>query len=169
MGYDPRIIWDKNFDFSTRVQTYQDGTNFDEIAEKFSEYISSRNSSNVVRRNIDRSSLLRSQLIAHDVIVRMATRDFGMSRTDDNSSREFGRLLILCGQGGSGKSYTIDCILTTLRNVHDFSEKNYLILATTGMAATVISGYTCHNTRYGLSLPTRNKYSKLKGKGLKYK
>ena len=45
-----------------------------------------------------------------------------------------------------------------------------MILATTGMVDTVVSGYTCHSHQYGFSLPVGKKqtFSKLKGEALKY-
>ena len=117
-GFNPddelKIIWDKNHDFSETVQTYQDDTDFKLISENFSKYILNKNRSSVSRSDVDKNTLLTSQKIAHDIIVRIATRDFGFSSTDVDDCPEFGRLLILCGKGDSGKSYTIDCILDTV-------------------------------------------------------
>ena len=31
----------------------------------------------------------------------------------------------MCGKGGVGKSYTVDCVLSTLRNKYYFREENY--------------------------------------------
>ena len=47
------------------------------------------------------------------------------------------------GQGGSGKSSTIDKILTSLLNEYDLDEDCYLKLATTDKAICLIKGYTC--------------------------
>ena len=108
-----------------------------------------------------------SQKLAHDVLVRMATRDPGTSKTDDKNSEENGRLCILCGKGGAGKSYTVDCVLSTLRNEYNFTEENYLILATSAMAATVITGVTVHSPEHGLGIPTGKSYVVLTGNELK--
>ena len=97
-------------------------------------------------------------------MVRIATREAGTSRTDDVNSREHGRLVIMCGKGGSGKSYTVDSVLSTLRNQYDFTEENYLILATSAMAATVISGVTVHSPEHGLGIPLGKNMLKLKEK-----
>ena len=93
--------------------------------------------------------------MAHDVLVRIATREPGTSKTDDVNSKEHDRLIVMCGKGGAGKSYTVDSVLSTLRNEYNFTEENYLILATSDMAATVISGVTVHSTEYGLCIPLR--------------
>ena len=52
--------------------------------------------------------------MSHDVLVRIATRDPGTSRTDDVNSKEHGRLVIMCGKGGAGKLYTVDSVLYTV-------------------------------------------------------
>ena len=45
-----------------------------------------------------------------------------------------------------------------------------IFLATTGMSATVFSGYTCHSHQYGFILPVGRKqdFAKFKGEDLKY-
>ena len=113
---------------------YADGTDFKYIGEKFTNYLETRISRRVVRRNVLPNTLKPLQKLAHDVLVRMATREPGTSSTDDENSKENGRLCILCGKGGAGKSYTVDCVLTTLRNEYNFRESHYLILATSAMA-----------------------------------
>ena len=162
-----RIRWDRDFDFSEKVQTYADGTDFKEIGDDFTKFLETRISRRVVRRNLSRDTLKPSQQLAHDVVVRMATREPGTSKTDDTNSEENGRLCILCGKGGAGKSYTVDCVLSTLKNQYNFREENYLILATSAMAATVISGATVHSPDHGLGIPTGNRYVELKGNELK--
>ena len=97
----------------------------------------------------------------------MATRESSTSKTDNPESLENGRLCVLFGKGGAGKSYTIDCILSTLRNKYDFEEDDYLILATSAIAASVIGGVTVHSPAYGLGIPIGNKYVEVKGKDLR--
>ena len=107
----------------------------------------------MVRRNLSRDTLKPSQKLSHDVLVRIGTREAGSSITDDVNSKEHGILVIMCGKGGAGKSYTVDSVLSKLRNEYSFIDENYLILATSAMAATVISGVTVHSTEYGLGIP----------------
>ena len=101
--------------------------------------------------------------MSHDVLVRIATREPGTSKTDDVNSKEHGRLVVMCGKGGAGKLYTVDSVLSTLRNEYNFTDENYLILATSSMAATVISGVTVHSPEYGLGIPLGKNTLKLKG------
>ena len=159
--------WDRAHDFSEKVQTYSTSTNFNKLGDDFTEYLETKFSRRVVRRNVSPDTLKPSQRLAHDVLVRMATREPGTSKTDIPDSRENGRLCILFGKGGAGKSYTIDCILSTLRNKYDFEEDDYLILATSAIAASVIGGVTVHSPAYGLGIPIGNKYVEVKGKDLR--
>ena len=99
-------------------------------------------------------------------MVRIATREIGISKTVDVNSKEHGRLVIMSDKGGACKSYTLDSVLSTLRNEYNYTEENYLILATSAMAATVISGVTVHSPEHGLVIPTGNKHVELKGRGL---
>ena len=55
-------------------------------------------------------------------MVRIATCEPGTSKTDDVNSKQHGRLVIMCGKGGAGKSYTVDSVLSTLRNEYNFTE-----------------------------------------------
>ena len=64
----------------------------------------------------------------------------------------------MCGKGGTGKSYTVDSVLITLRNKYNIREEICLILATSEMAVTVISGATVHSLKHGLGISTGNKY-----------
>ena len=60
--------------------------------------------------------------MAHYVLVRIATREPGTSITDDVNSKEHGRLVIMCGKGGSDKLHTVDSVLITLRNEYGFTD-----------------------------------------------
>eukprot|EP00957_Ditylum_brightwellii_P121156 9240136-Ditylum_brightwellii.AAC.1 len=68
--------------------------------------------SNYVRRQLFRNQLNQNQCLIHDLVVRSALLPSEQSSTDGGS--DVGRLCILLGQGGGGKSYAIDAILTTL-------------------------------------------------------
>ena len=143
---DIKIRWDQDHDFSEKIQAYRDGTDFKKIGDDYSNFLETKISRRVVRRNVSCDTLKPSQKLAHDILVRIATREPGTSKTDDVNSKEHGRLIVMCGKGGAGKSYTVDSVLSTLRNEYNFTEDNYLILATSAMSATVISGLTVHST-----------------------
>ena len=64
----------------------------------------------------------------------------------------FSRLIVMNWQGGSGKSYTIDSILTTFVKGQGLDEDCYLKLATTGKAACLIRGYNIHSDQFGMDI-----------------
>ena len=163
------LRWDKNYDFSNHVQIYEDGTDFVSISEMFDNFLAGEIDRTVTRTDRLYVTLKPSQKIAHDVIVEAAVQPFGTSRTENESENNlFSRLIIMNGRGGAGKSYTIDAILTTLVNKHEFGEDCYLKLATTGKAACVIGGYTVHSHKFGMGLPIGNaKYKKITHNRLK--
>ena len=100
--------------------------------------------------------------MAHDAVVNAVLQDYGESRTEGGNG--IGRLQILLGQGGGGKSFTINSIITTLIQQHSFDQKNYRLCATTGKAATVINGSTVHSVKEGMALPVgRTRYKDLQG------
>ena len=47
----------------------------------------------------------------------------------------------------------LNAVLTTLTEQHGWSPERYLVLATTGKAATVVQGATMHSPKEGLSIP----------------
>ena len=77
--------------FLMKVQMYDVGTYFKQIGEDFINYLE-RISSRVVCRNVLPDTLKLSQKLVHDVLVRMATREPGTLRTDNENSKEKGRL-----------------------------------------------------------------------------
>eukprot|EP00957_Ditylum_brightwellii_P177035 13486735-Ditylum_brightwellii.AAC.2 len=101
----------------------------------------------------------------HDLAVRSSLLPSGQSSTDGVSN--VGGLHILLGQGGDGKSYAINDILTILSSEYKFNADNYKVCATTGNAATLIGGSTLHSHKEGFGLPDgRSSYSPLSGKAL---
>ena len=73
-------------------------------------------------------------MIVHYIIVQAAVQPFNTSCTKNKNNIDlFSRLIAMNGQGGSGKSYTIDTILTTLVNDHGSDEDCHLELATSGL------------------------------------
>jgi hypothetical protein len=85
------------------------------------------------------------QILARDTIVRAAT-----GLTMEEIER---KLIILIGLGGTGKSTTVNAVITTLKQEHGWSDENYAVWATTGMAATNIHGSTVHSWKEGLGFP----------------
>jgi hypothetical protein len=70
------------------------------------------------------------------------------------------KCMLFLGGGGIGKSQSIYSVLTAMK---DNGEK-FLVTATTGKAATVISGSTSHSKRDGLGIPTEAaSYKELEG------
>ena len=87
-------------------------------------------------RNVCRSQMKGNQLIAHDMVVHLCTKD------------DFdGGLVCMFGMGGCGKSFVIDSIRTTLKL--QFSQ-DVLVTSTTGITANAIKGVTIHSA---LNLP----------------
>ena len=155
------IVWDRQYDRSVlqHEQSYAD--NFRDIFPvTFRKMCKTQTGGHHTQEDVERSALNEEQNIIHDMIEEACT-------VTDLPEDEHGRLFILRGVGGTGKSHTLKALLTTLRNKHGFTENDYLILATTGKAATIIQGSTVHSAGDGLSLPVKNNsFCELKGKRL---
>ena len=67
-----------------------------------------------------RGALNNNQNISHDVAVRAALLDNVESITDRGDNN--GRLHLLLGQEGGGKSHTTNAIITTLIREHGFTK-----------------------------------------------
>ena len=80
--------WDRDHDFSEKVHTYNIRTNFNQIGEDFTKFLETKISMRIERRNVSPDTLKPSQKLAHDVLVRMDTREPGTSKTDDPESSE---------------------------------------------------------------------------------
>eukprot|EP00957_Ditylum_brightwellii_P088495 6740004-Ditylum_brightwellii.AAC.1 len=83
----------------------------------------STRTSNYVRRQLFRNQLNQNQHWIHDLVVRSTLLPSGQSSNDGGSY--VSRLHILLGQGGGGKSYATDAILTTLTSEHNFTADNH--------------------------------------------
>eukprot|EP00957_Ditylum_brightwellii_P173088 13177278-Ditylum_brightwellii.AAC.1 len=103
--------------------------------------------SNYVRRQLFRNQLNQKQCLIHDLVVRSTHLPSGKSSTEGGS--DVRRFHIFLGQGGGGKSYAIDAILTTLTSEHNFNADNYKVCATTGKAATLIGESSLHSHKEG--------------------
>ena len=71
--------------------------------------------------------------------------------TNDNTV-DIGKLQILLGAGGTGKSYVIDSVITKLKEEHNWKENDYSIYVTTEKAATNVDGSIFQNFTDGLGL-----------------
>eukprot|EP00957_Ditylum_brightwellii_P017986 1355253-Ditylum_brightwellii.AAC.1 len=120
---------------------------------------------NYVRRQMFRNQLNQNQCMIDGLVVRSTLLPSGKSSADGDS--DVGRLHILFCQGGRGKPYVIDVILTTLTSEHNFTVDNYKVCAVTGKAATLIGGSTLcyHEEGFGLA-SGRTSYSPLADKSL---
>lgn len=105
---------------------------------------------NYQRKVVMKDTLNEKQRLAHDMVVRACLSE-ALASSSDQSLPEIGRLQILIGAGGCGKSYVINSILTTLIQDYNWDETNFSVYATTGKAAAAICGSTVQNYSTGLS------------------
>eukprot|EP00978_Attheya_sp_CCMP212_P034908 scaffold149158_cov45-Attheya_sp.AAC.1 len=63
------------------------------------------------------------------------------------------KLIVLIGLGGTGKSTTVNAVITTLKKREGWKDQNYAVFAMTGLAATNIHGNTVHSLKEGLGFP----------------
>lgn len=163
-GLDPSNImmkWDSNHDWSKLEETYPTGfkqsfpTGMGNIIKSLSERSQ--------RPQEDSRRLNKEQKLAHDLIVRAVKRTV----TNGPTGTTTGRLILLRGVGGTGKSFTINSTLTTLCQTMNMSEEDFLVMATTAKAASVVNGSTLHSAKEGLAVPISIKpYQRLKGRAL---
>eukprot|EP00957_Ditylum_brightwellii_P017874 1345913-Ditylum_brightwellii.AAC.1 len=92
-------------------------------------------------------------MLEHDITVRTTLLEHGESSTDGGI--DIGRLQILIGQDGGGKSHTINSIIATLENDHGFTGEDYNICGITGKASSLIGGSTLHSHKEVFGLPCR--------------
>eukprot|EP00978_Attheya_sp_CCMP212_P021862 scaffold64252_cov60-Attheya_sp.AAC.1 len=109
------------------------------------------------------SQFNEQQVLAHDTIVRAALQEPNVTAENGGISK----LIILIGVGGTGKSTTVNGVITTLKLKEHWGEDNYAVFATTGLAATNVHGCTVHSWQDGLGLPIDVPYTELKGQTLK--
>ena len=94
-----------------------------------------------IRRQVEYEELNERQKIAHNMILSSCLQDPNVSRTDGGSG--IGRLQMLLGEGGCGRSFVIDAVITSLKCRHNWNDDNFSIYATTGKAAaTSVGGST---------------------------
>ena len=152
------IEWDQGHDWSPSRELFD----VDALLLKLEQF-KSRPSVHRNRRNIQYEQLNERQRIAHNMVIHACTpiivneEEEGLTRDD---TRNIGKLQILLGAGGTGKSYVIDSVITKLKEQHNWTENDYSIYATTGKAATNVNGSTFQNFTDGLGL-FGDKYSPL--------
>ena len=79
-----------------------------------------------------------------------------------------GRLQLLLGSSGSGKSYVLNAAITTLQKLYNWNDTNMIgVFATTGKAATNIGGSTIQNYTTGLGFYSASKVRPLSSTTLK--
>ena len=141
---DTHIQWDKEFDFIGDSSLGME--NVDALKNSFESV-----KGGVRERtqcHIDLQTLNGCQQLAHDMIVKACCLGSMESKTDGGA--EIGRLQLLLGAGGCGKSYLIDAVLSSMCHDHGWISSNYCVFATTGKAASSIDGSTVQNYTTGL-------------------
>ena len=136
------IQWDKEHDW------FSDGSDFDpdELLEKFEKFKSSEVEVN--RRKVEYESLHEHQWLARDAaLMTFVLLESRQLVTDGGVG--IGRLQLLIGAGGYGKSQTIDSIITSIESL-GYTDEHYSVFATTGKAATNIGGSTFQNYSNGM-------------------
>ena len=104
---DVRIVWNDDHDWFVSKFIYANSTEY--YSNLFTSYKNNAisGSAHVIHQEVSRDALLSEQVVAHDLFVH--------SVVDQNFQ---GGLFCMYGMGGSGKSFVIDAIRSTLRNVH---------------------------------------------------
>ncbi len=91
------------------------------------------------------------QLLSHDTFMRAFTQE---EKSSTDCGPGVGRLKLLLGKGGCGKSFTFDTMITSVDNLHgNDASKEMMVMATTGKAACGIGGSTVHSYKEGIGLP----------------
>jgi hypothetical protein len=156
------IEWSRDHSWDVPEDAYEGNHAPGDIDSTYTSMLKSE--STFQRKVILRSQLNEKQRQAHDLVLASVKAPPGSSKTDTELG-EFGRCFLLRGQGGTGKSFTIDAICNSVSQC--YGEGASSIMATTGKAATVIGGSTVHSTKQGLALPVgRTVFKELKGRCL---
>eukprot|EP00978_Attheya_sp_CCMP212_P024884 scaffold78991_cov48-Attheya_sp.AAC.2 len=163
------VEWSKDHDFSILDNDYgENDPSVEELSAMYkNDLLGSADFTRQDRPIIseeDMSQFNEEQVLAHDTIVRAALQEPDVTAQNGGISK----LIILIGVGGTGKSTTINGVITTLKLNENWDEDNYAVFATTGLAATNVHGCMVHSWQEGLGFPIEHKpYSELKGQTLK--
>jgi len=77
-------------------------------------------------------------------------------------------LQLILSESSYGKSYILDSVPITIKNIYLYNNKNYFVIAPIGKAASNTSSSTLHLNKEGLLLPIRGKYKELLGEWLSF-
>ena len=130
---DSFLQWDHDHDWQKLVHDYDESHTIENIESFYSRIINDGVCEDV-RRIIPRESLKNDeQRRAHDLCVRscLLEGEGRLSQTDGGD--DVHRLQIVVGEGGTGKSYVIDAIVTTLTTEYGFDECHIALFAPTGI------------------------------------
>ena len=144
------IDWDQTEDWTAPPTSFEANEHFvtNEVKEKV-QIAKEQDGASANRRRVLVADLNAKQRIAHDMMVRACAIDEG-DESETEGGTEIGRLQILLGAGGTGKSFVIDAVITTLADKYGWNDEQFSIHATTGKAATNIGGTTIQNYSTGL-------------------
>ena len=149
------FTWDETFDFRRPAQEYncEGEFNIEFLLEKW-DSLKGSEISRGGRREVHRHQLNAEQMRAHDEVVRIVRGEVECSY----------KVVLTIGRGGTGKSWLVDAITTTLCSQSRTDVVK--VLAPTGKAALNIGGQTLH-AKDGLLLPvTPNDEKDLTGESL---
>ena len=65
--------------------------------------------------------------------------NLGEDKSKTDGGLDISRLQLLISKGGAGKSYILGSLITLLKENDDFSEDNYLMMASIGKVASAIN------------------------------
>ena len=150
--------WHEDYDWVNSPCTYGQRLTTAQAKAQFDEFKSIAQVSQG-RRQINSVDLNELQKAAHDMIVSACLLNEGESSTDGGDN--IGRLHMLLGAGGCGKSFVIDAVITTLTSNHGWNKDKYSVHATTGKAATNVNGSTFQNFKDGLGIFSSRQYRAL--------
>jgi hypothetical protein len=142
------IKWDRDHNWQAPQKAYDDNHAPADVNSTYASMLKSENT--FIRKIVRPNQLNQKQRQAHDWIKELVRAPAGTSKTDSDTGI-FGRCFLLRGQGGTGKSFTIDAIVNSVSD--EYGGDSVGIMATTGKAATVIGGSTVHSHKLGLALP----------------
>ena len=131
------IEWDEEHSWKKASDIGEDISEWHDI---FEDLKSSNGIESSSRKVIDARTLNEKQKQAHDMIVSSCISTEESST--DIGGKGIGRLQMLLGSGGCGKSYVIDAVIMTLEKVYNWDMSNIGVFATTGTAAVNIGGST---------------------------
>jgi AAA domain len=152
------INWDQTHEFHINFHRYQNSKNsITYMKEKVKDY------------KVLRSPMQRNKIFLHDLknqqknaanaflhlcgVMKDVNNNFIPSKRFEDSF--IPNAMIITGTAGTGKSYTIDCMITELLSrlqEKGILNKEVLVMAPTGRAAMQAKGYTLHCSE-GLSIP----------------